>query len=77
MMAVNITSSDGVGGSNGHSESTWNVVHHSSAKESVVVDGKVIAKASNIKLLHTRIVGCDSGLCTAAGGGKHICACCC
>jgi len=52
MMAVNISSGDDVGGSKGKIQARWKSVNDSSAKESVVVDGKVVANASNVKLLN-------------------------
>jgi len=76
-MAANVVSGDDVGGSNGQSQAGWKGVHQSSAKESIVVECKVIANTSNVKLLHTRIESCESGLSTAAGGGKDVCARCC
>jgi len=50
MMAVNIISGEDVCGSNGEIQASWKGVNSSSAKESVVVDGKVVANASSVKL---------------------------
>jgi len=52
MMAVNIISGDDVCGANGEIQARWKGVKDSSAKESVVVDGKAVVNASNVKLLN-------------------------